>query len=285
MIDIIQQRLSSYRPENGQHADQAMKEIAQEVALYGLWRSGFFRQAAFQGGTSLRILHGLPRFSEDLDFILKHPDAPFDWSQHCDVLTECFREFGLDPEIKPTGKLDRAIRTATIKQDSIVNQLDIHYQKQRSSRKLKIKLEIDVKPPQGSEFEYSFLDFPIDFEVCHQDLPSNFSLKIHALLCRPWTKGRDWYDFAWYTRRQVVPNFLLLENALAQTGSWSASKPTVDADWLASVLNDRVKDIDWQDVSEDVQRFLSPLEQRSLSLWNTRFFQHKISRLRDYCNK
>lgn len=38
----------------------------------------------------------------------------------------------------------------------------------------------------GSGFDYTYLDFPVDFEVGHQDMSSDFALKTHALLCRPY---------------------------------------------------------------------------------------------------
>ena len=82
MIELIRQRLASYKPSNAIEEERATKEILQEIALYLLWRGGFFEIAAFQGGTSLRILHQLPRFSEDLDFILQKPDRRFDWSRY-----------------------------------------------------------------------------------------------------------------------------------------------------------------------------------------------------------
>jgi predicted nucleotidyltransferase component of viral defense system len=86
LIDLIRQRLASYNPKDAPEEEQATKEILQEVALYSLWRGGFFEIAAFQGGTSLRILHKLPRFSEDLDFILQNPNAAFDWSHYLKAL-------------------------------------------------------------------------------------------------------------------------------------------------------------------------------------------------------
>ena len=89
MIEIIQSRLDSYNATNSMEETQATKEIIQEVALYALWRAGFFKVAAFQGGTSLRILHKLPRFSEDLDFMLKEPDPDFEWSVDLEQLLSC----------------------------------------------------------------------------------------------------------------------------------------------------------------------------------------------------
>jgi predicted nucleotidyltransferase component of viral defense system len=84
--EIIQRRLTSYNATNALDEEQATKEILQEVALWALWRADFFEVAAFQGGTSLRILHKLPRFSEDLDFILLKADSRFDWSRYLDPL-------------------------------------------------------------------------------------------------------------------------------------------------------------------------------------------------------
>ena len=194
MIEIIQQRLDSYNVSNAVEEEQATKEIIQEIALYGLWRSGFFKAAAFQGGTSLRILHGLPRFSEDLDFMLQTPDPEFDWSGYLDKLLECFEEYGLQSEALPKGSMERAVRTAVLKNNSFVNQLNLQFYKGYSDRKITIKLEVDANPPAGSRFDYAYLDYPTDLEVCHQDLPSNFALKMQDLLGRTYLKGRDWTD-------------------------------------------------------------------------------------------
>lgn len=194
MIELIQQRLATYQAKNSLEEEQATKEILQEIALYCLWRADFFEVAAFQGGTSLRILHQLPRFSEDLDFILKSPDSDFSWNHYLPKLIEGLKEFGLQSEVLDRSNMDRNIREALLKDNSIGNQLNLRFYDGRPRPTLKIKLEIDVNPPAGSAFDYTYLDFPLDYEVCHQDLASNFALKIHALLCRPYIKGRDWYN-------------------------------------------------------------------------------------------
>lgn len=93
MIELIRQRLVSYKAANAVEEEQATKEILQEVALYLLWRGGFFEKAAFQGGTSLRILYKLPRFSEDLDFILLRPDTAFDWADYLGPLIAGLERF------------------------------------------------------------------------------------------------------------------------------------------------------------------------------------------------
>ena len=280
MNDIIQARLKSYKPQNAIEEENAAKEIIQEIALYGLWRAKFFDVAVFQGGTSLRILHKLPRFSEDLDFMLVEPDADFDWQAYLKILTATFEEYGVRPETASREQMDKRIRKAVIKDNSIANQLDLSFAGNDPRRKLKIKLEIDVEPPAYSKVDYSFLDFPVDYEVRHQDIASNFALKIHALLCREYLKGRDWFDFSWYVAHGVFPNLPHLEAALRQFGPWSDEKAlTVDSDWLESVLTDKIRSIDWNEATDDVRRFLRPAEEESLSLWSQRFFESKLRKL------
>ena len=279
MIELIQQRMDSYKASNPVEEEQATKEILQEVALYSLWRAGFFEVAAFQGGTCLRILHKLPRFSEDLDFILKAPNPDFEWGRYLDKLLEGLQSFGLQSEVLDKSQMDQRARKALIKDSSVSSQLDLSFYRGHPGQKLNIKLEIDVNPPQGSGFDYSYLDFPLDFEVCHQDLSSNFSLKIHALLCRPYLKGRDWYDFNWYIKQGIQPNLLHLQAALHQYGPWEGQDIEIDADWLNHTLLEKVATIDWNEATQDVERFLNSADKESLKLWNSRFFTHKVERL------
>jgi len=279
MIEIIQQRLESYKSINAVEEEQATKEILQEVALYSLWRADFFEVAAFQGGTSLRILHKLPRFSEDLDFILKAPDPGFSWNSYLPKLIEGLQEFGLQSEVLDKAKMERNVRAALLKDNSIGNQLNLRFYQGHATPTLKIKLEIDVNPPAGSGFEHTYLDFPLDFEVCHQDLPSNFALKIHALLCRPYLKGRDWYDFNWYIKQGVRPNLPHLQAALIQFGPWKDMAISVSNDWLLNALLEKIASIDWTAASADVERFLSTAEKQSLKLWGAKFFRSKAEQL------
>ena len=279
MIELIQRRLDSYKAAGPVEEEQAIKEILQEIALYALWRIGFFAVAAFQGGTSLRILHKLPRFSEDLDFILKEPNPEFEWGGYLEKLLGGLQEFGLKSEMLDKSHMDQRVKKAVLKDNSIANQLTLAFHRGHAGQKLNIKLEIDINPPQGSGYEYSYLDFPLDFEICHQDLSSNFALKIHALLCRPYLKGRDWYDFSWYVAQKNGPNLSHLQAALFQYGPWAGQSITVDHDWLREAMLEKVAAIDWRDAALDVDRFLKPAEKNSLPLWSERFFQEKVARL------
>lgn len=279
MIDLLRKRLEKYSATNAVQEEQALKEILQEIALYALWRSGFFEIAAFQGGTSLRILHGLPRFSEDLDFILLKPDPTFEWSHYFQSLTDVLQQFGVRCELTDRSRMDKSVRQAMLKDNSIGRQLDLSFFDANNPRKLKVKPEIDTNPPAGTGTSWHYLDFPVDFEVCAQDLPSNYALKLHALLCRPYLKGRDWFDFAWYCKQKIRPNLPHLAHAPNQAGPWKDQNTVVSAEWLGDAMSSKIKTINWPFAAQDVAPFLPAAEQISLSLWSERFFADKVSKL------
>lgn len=280
MIEIIKDKLRLYGATNAVEEEHATKEIIQEIALYALWRGDFFDIALFQGGTSLRILHSLPRFSEDLDFMLRSPDPAFDWTPYLEILLEVFAQFGLKLEAQPKAKMDSAIRQAVLKDNSIASQLDLTFADTGSRKSIKIKLEIDTNPPSHSGEAKTFLDFPSDYEVRHQDLPSNFALKIHALLCRGCLKGRDWYDFSWYVSHGISPHLAHLQAALVQAGPWAGQDELkVNMEWLVGVFQTAIAAIDWKDAAGDVRRFLRPVELKSVELWSERFFLAKLQKM------
>ncbi|MEY2926624.1 MAG: hypothetical protein RL367_1101 [Pseudomonadota bacterium] len=280
MIELIRKRLASSGAINAVEEENAVKQILQEIALYALWRGGFFDIALFQGGTSLRILHGLPRFSEDLDFMLRSPDPEFDWNPYLDGLRQVFTQFGVKLDVQTRGGMAHSVRQAVLSDNSITSQLDLAFVGAGRRKTIKIRLEIDTNPPQYSGEARSFLDFPSDFEVRHQDLSSNFALKIHALLCRGYLKGRDWYDFSWYVVNGVSPNLIHLQAALLQAGPWTNQTGLcVDRAWLVTALRSAVGMIDWQEAASDVRRFLKQTEMMSLDLWSERFFLAKVEKI------
>ena len=279
MIELLQQRLSQYTIDGAEQEEQALKEMLQELTLYALWREGFFQVAAFQGGTCLRILYGLPRFSEDLDFILQKPNPNFSWAGVLKGLTEILTEFGITAEVVDRSRVDRAVRQAMLKNDSLGGQLNLKFADLPSGRKLRIKLEMDTNPPAGSMWDQRFHDFPTDFSVVVQDLPSNFALKLHALLCRPHIKGRDWFDLLWYIRKGTLPNLGLLQNALQQVGPFAGGVVEVNAEWLQRALLEKIQSLDWEEAVRDVEPFLSAMERRSLAVWGEPLFRERVQQL------
>lgn len=279
MIELLQQRLAAYRAADALAEEQALKEILQELVLYALWRNEFFDKAAFQGGTSLRILYGLPRFSEHMDFILIRPDAHFSWRAVTAGIERVLLEFGVVIELADSRQTQGAVRRTMVKDDSLAGLLQLGFRDGAPRRKLRVKLEIDTHPPAGSGWERHLPDFPTDFMVVSQDLPSNFALKLHALLCRPYLKGRDWFDFLWYVRRGIAPNLEHLSNALDQYGPWAHRGVHADAGWLRAELIDQIKDIDWGAAAADVEPFVSTQERKSLPLWGRELFLDRMERL------
>lgn len=277
-VEIIQQKLLSYQCQTILDTENALKEIAQEIALLALSRAGFFRVGAFQGGTCLRILYGLDRFSEDLDFVLETPDPKFDWEIYVENMQEEFLAYGFILEVTNKSKLNKSVKSAFLKASSKGGILQL--KDTRSNRpKLQIKLEIDTNPPDGSHYELKYLDFPLPYSIQSQDLPSLFASKCHALLCRDYTKGRDWYDFIWYVARQVPINLNLLRHALEQFGPWQGQQCEVTPDWVLQELTAKINRINWNDAKKDVARFLRPRELPTLELWSNEFFQSRVQKL------
>jgi predicted nucleotidyltransferase component of viral defense system len=280
-IEIIERRLKTYTLNSVEDEEFALKEILQEIILFGLSNSDFFNEALFQGGTALRLFYGLPRFSEDLDFLLQKPNKRFTWKKYSDVIQNICRNFSITPEIVDKTQLDKNVQKMFLKDNSIGKILNLAFSHD-SYKKLSIKLEIDINPPAGSYTEIKFLDFPIAYSTIVQDLSSNFAGKCHALLCRPYVKGRDWYDFLWYISQKVTPNFLFLSNAINQQGLWANQQLRVDPSWLIQALNEKMQMIDWQKAVQDVFSFLKPLDRQGLTLWNITFFQDRLNKLKSY---
>jgi predicted nucleotidyltransferase component of viral defense system len=241
--------------------------------LAAISRTDFFQKAGFQGGTCLRIFHGLNRFSEDLDFALQAPDSAFVLRPYLDVLAKELTAYGYSPELDDRSKADQIVRMAFLKDDSLGSLLQLAYRPATGpSRKLRIKLEVDTNPPAGAAVETKYLDFPFPSAICVFDPPSLFAGKLHALLCREYLKGRDWYDFIWYTARKTPVNHELLASALEQLGPWQGQRLHVDRDWCAKQLQAKIEATDWVRAREDVRRFIKPIEAPSLDLWGGEFF-------------
>lgn len=278
MKDIVQKRLDSYNPTNSNEELNALKEITQEISLYALYKTGFFQQASFIGGTSLRILHGLERFSEDLDFSTHQKDENFNLDSYLENAISYMNAYGYDLSIAGGENADKNIKSRFLKDDSIKKILTFQHSQDFRS-KIKVKVEVDINPPLGATHKIEYVDFPLNFPVVAFDLPSLMSGKLHALLCRPFNKGRDWFDFLWYITNKTKPNYELLSNALFQLGPWKEKKIKVGEVWIKEELQNKIEKIDWKETSNDVKQFLKPNWIESLKHWNTDFFQDRVKKL------
>lgn len=279
-VKMIQDRLDGYACQSALEEEQALREITQEIVLAALGRTDFFQKAGFQGGTCLRIFYGLHRFSEDLDFALPQPQQNFTLKPYLEDVAKEVRAYGYELELNDRSNVERAVPIAFLKDDSLGHLLRLNYKTATGPlRKLRIKLEVDTNPPAGAAMETKYLDFPFPSAICVFDQPSLFAGKLHALLCREYLKGRDWYDFIWYTSRKTPINYTLLAAALTQMGPWKDQKLPVDRTWCLGQLRSKIESTDWRQAREDVRRFLKPNELPSLNLWGRDFFLAQAEKL------
>ncbi|MHC4951418.1 MAG: nucleotidyl transferase AbiEii/AbiGii toxin family protein [Planctomycetota bacterium] len=279
-VQMIQQRLQSYNCKTEIEEQQAIREITQEVVLAALGRGDFFKHALFQGGTCLRIFYGLNRFSEDMDFILLEPDSEFKLQDHLRHLSDELAAFSYDIEIADRSKADAAVKKAFLKDNSLGKVINLHHRNQSGPMpKIRIKLEVDTNPPAGSGKEMQYLDFPFVSAVAVQDKPSLFAGKIHALLCREYIKGRDWYDFIWYTSYGVDINYQFLSSAINQQGTWQGQHINTDKTWVVKELEQKITSLDWKQATNDVRQFVRTNEQPSLDLWGKELFLAQLAKL------
>lgn len=278
MNSVLQIMLSKYKIKNTIDETNAMKEIIQEIVLSGLSRGGFFDEAAFYGGTALRIFYGLNRFSEDLDFALLKPNPNFDLSKYFSFIEKEVQAYGLNLTVSEKIKTkDSNITSAFLKGDTKEHILmffpNENMQNTTSLKNIKIKFEVDINPPAGAKYEIKYKLLPSPHQVQLYDESSLFAGKIHAILCRNWqyrTKGRDLYDYVFYISKNAKVNIELVKEKLIDSNVLSRDDEfTIDT--LKKLLNNKFEEIDYSDAKDDVIMFIE--DKDSLSLWSKDFFE------------
>ena len=285
MHDAIRTMLYRYDCQTRDDYVNALREILQELALLGLWRGKFFEHAAFYGGTALRVLHGLDRYSEDLDFSLLAPNTRFTWGAFGEAMLREIRSFGFEVVFEPAEKTSStSIESAFLKANTYRQLLVIDIDDQflrglHAGKLLKIKLEVDTDPPGDFATESRYLLQPIPFAVRVYRLPDLFAGKLHAVLCRKWksrVKGRDWYDLVWYTARHTRVNLRHLETRMRHSGDYSDEEGLTRAQ-LLDFLHRRVLGLDVSKIREEVAAFVR--DPRSLEVWSRDFFLQVIDQI------
>ena len=286
MHEAITRMLSKYECRGLNDHVNALREILQEVALLGLWRSKFFEKAAFYGGTALRVLYGLDRFSEDMDFSLLEPMDNFDLTGYTAFLNKETKGFGFDVRVESIDKaIQTPVQSAFLKANTRNQLLVIETGKEilRAVPKgqiLKIKLEVDTEPPQGFATQTRYLLQPIPFAVRAFVLPDLFAGKMHAILCRRWksrVKGRDWYDLVWYAANHPELHLHHLEQRMRQTGHWKGDA-ALTSERFEDLLIEAVNKLDVEQARKEVEPFVKSPE--NLSIWSREFFSDVASRIK-----
>lgn len=270
---MLEQMLSRYTITSKEQQLQALREVMQEIALAGLYRSGFFDKAAFYGGTCLRIFYQLPRYSEDLDFSLMHVDEAFNLEPYFQAIVDEFAALGVEVVINRKAKsVETAIESAFLKNTTQVFDISLS-----GPQIVKIKLEVDTQPPLGFATEEKLLLEPYSFYVKCFRLPDLFAGKMHALLFRQWrhrVKGRDWFDFEWYVRKRVPLSLPHFNQRALQSGDIAS---LLDAEGFRELLLEKVQNVDLNNARQDIERFI--VDGAVLAVWSSDYFTDLAGRL------
>lgn len=264
MSDIFEQMIAQHTIAGDNDRKNALYEVMQQVVLSGLYRGGFFKEAAFYGGTCLRIFHGLRRYSEDMDFSLLAKNPDFTLEPYFSAIIEEARILGRTVTItKKDKRTFGKVESAFLKDNTDVYNLTF-----QTEKALKIKIEVDVNPPLEFSTEQKLLMQPFSFTTRCFTLPDLYAGKMHALTFRAWKnriKGRDWYDFEWYVRNRVALDF---EHLKVRTKEFNDIDLTKEL--FLELLKERISKADIDVVKTDVIPYI--IDKRELDIWSNDYF-------------
>jgi predicted nucleotidyltransferase component of viral defense system len=281
---MIKEWIEEYKPQNEDETLAALREIMQEIVLAGLSRTDFYEKAAFYGGTALRIFYKLDRFSEDLDFSLLKENPDFSLEPYFYSIISEFKAIGITVSIREKDKTTQTnVDSAFLKTETIWKELvleDIIKQAGiKSNKNIKIKIEVDRKPPLGFETEEKLLLRPFSFYVKCFTQPSLFAGKMHALLFRKWqnrVKGRDWYDLEWYIKKGIPLDISHFLNRAIDNGDWQEENITPEQ--VIGLLKEKINTVSFENIKEDVIRFIK--DDKVLQIWSPAYFNDLIEKLK-----
>ena len=281
---MIKEWIAEYNPQNEEEILSALREIMQEITLAGLSRTDFFEEAAFYGGTALRIFYGLDRYSEDLDFSLLQPNSDFSIEPYFKSILDEFQSLGLSVSIKEKKKpKESAIDSAFLKAETIWQEIvleDIIKEiGVRSNKNLKIKIEVDLQPPLNFKTEHKLLLRPFSFYVKSFTKPSLFAGKLHALLFRKWknrVKGRDWFDLEWYIKKGIALDVNHFFTRAKDTNDWQDDGITNEQ--IIELLEAKINTVSFSDIKADIVRFIPNDE--VLNIWSPDYFKDLIVKIK-----
>ena len=245
MIDFLKQQVAS--AGSSEAKANKLREILQLMILKILQDKGYFENIAFVGGTALRILYNIRRFSEDLDFSVINKDK-YDFKEIISKLKHELKLLGLQIEAKT--KIDKTVQSSMLGFPGLLKELGIS---QLKDQKISIKLEADSSPPEGWQIEETIINNIYVLNITHLNLPSLYATKMHACFFRKYAKGRDFYDLVWYLGKRIQPNYNLLNNAIKQT---EGTDPGINKENITDFLLKRLNNVDFKNIKKDVERFL-----------------------------
>ena len=227
-----------------------IREYLQARILGVLQESGAMLPLAFQGGTALRFLYAIPRYSEDLDFAWEQRSLPCNIESWLARAGRTLRAEGYAVDIKLSTQ--RVVNSAFLKFPGLLSEMQATADPRRV---LSVNVKVDTAPPSGAVLATTLVQRHLALRLQHHDRSSLLAGKLHAVLQRPYLKGRDLYDLSWYLSQRdwPEPNFTMLNAALAHS-AWSG--PTLSTDNWKAVLQTRIDGQDLRQARQDVQPFL-----------------------------
>ena len=271
MNNLIRDYIYKYKFNSVDDVDNAIREVMQQITLLALHKSRFFDEAMFCGGTALRLFYNLNRMSEDLDFSCIGPKSDFSLVEYFEPIKKEFARFGLEVEVVSKND-DDTVKSAFVKDNSLLRlmypELSEDVKKHVDPRRtIRVKFEIDTNSPSGAEYEYKHGLYPFPYRVCIMKPSSLYAGKLHAILCRSWTKGRDFFDYVFYLQNHIEPNYLLLKNSLKQTGY---DYGELNSAKVKSLLIERFKTVDYEAAKSDCSTFIDDYD--AIEWWNQEAF-------------
>lgn len=266
MKELIKKEIG--KQKQPQFKKLALAEFLQHLILQSLYKQNAFKNLTFTGGTALRLLYFSGRYSEDLDFSFTGKEI----LNLEKLINSLQRDLSLqDIKFEPYVKTEKTVFKAELRFPRILYEFDISPLK---DQKLTIKIEIDRTPPKGGEKEILLVTFPVSYSVSVFNLSSLFGTKLHAILFRKYTKGRDYYDLAWYLGKKIKPNFKVLNNGIKQT---QKNPEIITEENFKEVLVNQLNSVSFKTIKDDVERFI--INQEEINLLTP---EHIKSLLRNY---
>lgn len=223
-------------------------EYLQTQILKTLSLSSYNDSLSFLGGTCLRFAYGINRFSEDLDFDLMKKDG-FNLEKLTNEISKKLelQGFLVDTQTKTTEN----IYIVFLRFRNVLQEFGFSVPK---DEKILIKFEIDFNPYKNIKTETKFADsFNDRFPILINTLETLFAQKIIAIICRPYQKGRDFYDLVWFlSQKDLEPNYEIFKEKGFAIGNRKE---------LIEFLREQVKKSNLPEAVKDVERFLFYPEQ------------------------
>lgn len=252
LLELIHQAADPAQAKN------LMREYLQARILASLQQVGAMIPLAFHGGTALRFLFGIRRYSEDLDFALERANEKYDLRAYLNKIRSDLAAETYTIDLKVNDR--RNVHSAFVNFPGLLHELGLSAHRDQV---FGIKIEVDTKPPEGAQLATTVVRKFEILHLQHHDRTTLLAGILHAILQRPFIKGRDLYDLIWYLSDSSWPgpNLVLLNNALRQTG-WLGGELTSE-NWRG-ILRQKLENVDWTTARADVRPFLETGREENL---------------------